>query len=167
MTKASEKIATFIKLQEAFVPKAYTPLAGDKLTYGYGFTTKPDGSLVTKDCVITEAEASAFLQKLLNDIAKKLIINPANRPQNEIDAVISLCYNIGTAKFLSSGTGQKFAKGEDISDRFIMWNQFQGKPNKGLSARRLKETRIYVEGNYDINLNQDEKQVLIDLGFKI
>ena len=147
---ASDKIKKFMQKQEGFRANAYKPLPTDRPTIGYGNTYYADGSAVEMGDVIDEPSAAKLFNIKVDNLAKLLstITNP-NCTQNQFDAVLSLCYNIGLPAFKNSETGALFKEGKNISDRFILWNKSGGQTVIGLSARRIKEREIYEHNVYD------------------
>lgn len=98
---------------------------GDELTIGYGCTHWFDGSEVAihhrlKD----EAEAVALLKHNLPEY-ERAVIKGAERPmtQNQFDAFVSRCFNIGTGAFSTSSALRSFNEGrfEDAASDFGMW----------------------------------------------
>ena len=70
------------------------------------------------------------------------ITSPTN--QNQFDALVSLCYNIGVAGFLNSSIFKKVnANPNDpsINEAFKMWKNAGGKPI--LLNRRIREANLY------------------------
>ena len=144
----SNDILGFLKLQESFKDKAYKPLPDDKWTIGFGFTHMLDKPIKEGD-VITYQDASQCLMFLAVNVAKQ--INAAgipNIPQRQFDAVLSLVYNIGIGNFTPSTTAKMYYAGQNISERFVKWNLFQGKPCQGLTNRRIREKNVYDNGIY-------------------
>ena len=67
--------------------------------------------------------------------------------QNEFDALVCLCYNIGTGNFVSS-TLVKMLKADepksDIAAQFLRWNKAGGKELAGLTRRRNAEAELFL-----------------------
>lgn len=95
--KTSPLGINFLKSREVFVPNAYLPTPNDKWTYGYGATTKADGTPVKKGDSITEEEADALLalQLVSRENAVDSRISVALTP-GKFDCLVSLVYNAGT-----------------------------------------------------------------------
>jgi len=147
--KPSLEIISFIETKEGCKLTAYKPLPTDRPTIGYGSTFYKDGSPVCLGDTIIQEEADELFSVKLNEFARRLSFHtPPNCTQQQFDAVLSLCYNIGMAAFLNSETGTLFSNGKDIAFKFGQWNKSGGKVVQGLIKRREEERRIYVEGIY-------------------
>jgi len=152
--KLSATGLALIKKEEAFMARRYLCAAG-KPTIGYGHVILPAEARYNT-ATLTEAEASALLQA---DVDKKYGAHVAKSltravTQNQFDAMVSLCFNIGTAGFSKSsvlrlanvGTTDKVA----VTAAFGAWNKVtnpktkQLEPNKGLTLRRAREAALYL-----------------------
>ena len=69
--------------------------------------------------------------------------------QKEFDAMVDLCYNIGTHNFETSTLVKKFNKGDKqgAADEFPKWNKANGKVMKGLQRRRWAERVVFLGGD--------------------
>ena len=90
----------------------------------------------------TEAEAVKLLVKDLSGFVAK--VNKYNRKygfsQNEFDALVSFCYNVGNIDGLTkNGTRTK----AQIADKFLAYSYSGGKFIKGLYNRRVKERNLF------------------------
>lgn len=128
-----------IKSFEGFSRVACKALPSEKyLTIGYGHYGKD----VKPNQTITEAEAVKLLVKDLSGFVKK--VNKYNRKygftQNEFDALVSFCYNVGNIDGLTkNGTRTK----AQIADKFLAYSYSGGKFIKGLYNRRVKERNLF------------------------
>ena len=128
-----------IKSFEGFSRVACKALPSEKyLTIGYGHYGKD----VKPNQTITEAEAVKLLVKDLSGFVKK--VNKYNRKygftQNEFDALVSFCYNVGNIDGLTkNGTRTK----AQIADKFLAYSYSSGKFIKGLYNRRVKERNLF------------------------
>lgn len=128
-----------IKSFEGFSRVACKALPTEKyLTIGYGHYGKD----VKPNQTITEAEAVKLLVKDLSGFVKK--VNKYNRKygftQNEFDALVSFCYNVGNIDGLTkNGTRTK----AQIADKFLAYSYSGGKFIKGLYNRRVKERKLF------------------------
>lgn len=128
-----------IKSFEGFSRVACKALPTEKyLTIGYGHYGKD----VKSNQTITETEAVKLLVKDLSGFVKK--VNKYNRKygftQNEFDALVSFCYNVGNIDGLTkNGTRTK----AQIADKFLAYSYSGGKFIKGLYNRRLKERNLF------------------------
>jgi lysozyme len=152
----SEKGLKLIKKEEAFAPRLYHCPAG-KPTIGYGHVVQAnEPRLLDAGRVLTEAEASALL---LQDVSKKYGAHVAKRltrpvTQNQFDALVSFCFNVGTGGFDQSSVLRLANAGststEGICQAFGLWNKFTnpktGKKevSNGLTVRRAREAALYL-----------------------
>lgn len=126
-----------IALFESYTDRAVIPVPGDKPTVGFGTT---DG--VKMGDTITPPRA---LVRLLNDANKfeSAVKRCAPVPmyQYEFDAYVSLTYNIGETAFCNSTLAKylKAGKYEEACKEILKWDNFQGKPLRGLTIRREAE----------------------------
>jgi lysozyme len=139
--EASKNCFDLIKEFEGLRLKAYKCQAG-KWTIGYGHT---DG--VKKGDSITKEEADFLLEC---DIRKfeRCVDFSINVPldQNEFDALVSFCFNIGRGAFKKS-TLRKHLNNlfyDLAAEEFAKWNKVKGSPNKGLTNRRKKEKALFL-----------------------
>lgn len=110
-------------------------------TIGYGCTKS-----VLMGMVWTEAEADAKLrEEIAGHEATVLRLVTVEINQNQFDALVSFDYNTGA---LGTSTILKRLNDGDIdraAKAFAMWNKFNGKPSKGLTARRASEAAMFLE----------------------
>ena len=118
-------------------------------TIGWGNTYYPDGKKVTlNDKPISEIEATELLsyvsQKDFGDKILQLVKVPLN--QNQFDALVSICYNIGMGNFSKSTLLKKINQGDfkGASLEFEKWNKSGGIVLAGLVKRRLKEKVLFI-----------------------
>lgn len=128
---------TFLKNYEKFRPTAYLPTPRDKWTCGWGHTIG-----VTATTVCTQAQAQEWLQDDVADAALtvcKLVTQPLN--QNQFDALVSLCFNIGDHNFAGSGLLRFVNKADwtDAANDFVNWDKQAGVVLGGLKNRREAE----------------------------
>ena len=128
-----------IKSFEGFSRVACKALPTEKyLTIGYGHYGKD----VKPNQTITESEAVKLLVKDLSGFVAK--VNKYNRKygftQNEFDALVSFCYNVGNIDGLTkNGTRTK----AQIADKFLAYSYSGGNYVKGLYNRRMKEQALF------------------------
>jgi len=147
ITKASDKGIDLIKSFEGFSSKPY--LCPAKIpTIGYGATFYPDGKKVTmKDSPITEEKGVELLKSMLvkfEQYVDSYCIDSIN--QNQFDALVSFCYNLGPANLKSSTLLKKVNKDPNdptIEAEFMKWVKAGGKTLKGLVRRREAEAKLY------------------------
>lgn len=124
-------------------------------TIGYGHVIQP-GEERYNTATLTEAQASALLQQ---DVDKQYGAHVAKRvhrdvTQNQFDALVSLCYNIGTGGFNQSSVlalANAGTTSPDVIKRaFGLWNKVTDPQTKvkrvsaGLTARRAREAALYL-----------------------
>lgn len=139
----------FLKREEGLRLKPY--LCSAKVpTIGIGSTFYENGVKVTlKDAPITEARAMQLAEHTANEFAKKLNVT-VPLTENQVTAVISLAYNIGTAAFNGS-TALKRINAKDtaanIKAAFMMWDKetVNGvkRSNPSLLNRRIREADLF------------------------
>jgi lysozyme len=149
----SDEGKQLIKSFEGLRLEAYQCSAG-VWTIGYGHTgalsrIDGDNGKVRQGDTITRAQADFYFD---GDTAKfEAAVNAAAIPnlnQNQFDALVSLCYNIGEAAFNGS-TLLRLAKvnAQDGRIRYelLRWASASGRPNEGLRKRREKEAELYFK----------------------
>jgi lysozyme len=122
---------------EGYRDHAYIPVAGDVPTIGFGTTENVKmGDKVT----VTQALNRAMIdvQKFEGAI-KSCVKVPLH--QYEYDAYTSLAYNIGSSAFCRSTLVRMLnqERYDEACKQILRWDNFQGKPLRGLTIRREKE----------------------------
>ena len=140
--KTSKKGIELIKKYEGLKLKAYKCPAG-VWTIGYGHTKN-----VKQGDTITEKQAEILLIYDLNDFEnciKKNVRIPLS--QNQFDALVSLCFNIGCGNFLKSTLLKKLNEGKiaEAAKEFLKWNKADGKELAGLTKRRQEEMELFLK----------------------
>ena len=131
-----------LKRLEGFRGTAYVPVPGDRVTIGYGFT---DG--VRPGDKMTRAEADARLIEELRPYEMAVWQGCTREPnQNEFDAMVLLCFNIGPAGFRRSTVLRAHNRGDHqaAARAFGLWNKSGGKVYAGLTKRRAEESALYL-----------------------
>lgn len=138
-----------IKSFEGFRSAPYKCPAGVP-TIGYGATFYPNGKKVTMaDRSITEHEATDLLRNTLENFEKYVdsyCRDDVN--QNQFDALVSFCYNLGPANLKASTLLKKVnanPNDETIRAEFMKWVKAGGKTLKGLVRRREAEANLYFK----------------------
>ena len=115
-----------IAISEGYEEQAYVPTKGDKVTIGFGTTTRPDGSPVQMGDRTTPVEA---LQRKQRDLVKfegalkQCVRVPLH--QAEYDVYEHHAYNIGSGAFCAS-TIVKRLNAQDYAgacDAILMWRR--------------------------------------------
>jgi len=140
--KTSKKGIELIKKYEGLKLKAYKCPAG-VWTIGYGHTKN-----VKQGDVITEVQAEILLIYDLNDFEnciKKNVRIPLT--QNQFDALVSFCFNVGCGNFLKSTLLKKLNEGKiaEAAKEFLKWNKAGGKELAGLTKRRQEEMELFLK----------------------
>lgn len=138
-----------IKTFEGFRSAPYKCPAGIP-TIGYGATFYTSGTRVTmSDRPITESEAISLLRYVLVSFEKYVDSYCVDTiTQNQFDALVSFCYNLGPANLKSSTLIKKVnANPNDptIRDEFMKWTRGGGEVLPGLVRRRKAEADLYFK----------------------
>jgi lysozyme len=136
-----------IKLFEGLRLKPY--LCSAKVpTIAYGSTFYENNKKVLmSDPPITKQRAEELLQLNADRFARK-VMNLVKKPitQNQLNALTSFAYNVGSGALASSTLLKKVnVNPNDITIRneFLRWNKANGVALKGLTNRRIKEADLY------------------------
>lgn len=140
--RTSQKGIDLIKQLEGCRLHAYKPVPTEQYwTIGYGHY----GPDVSANMVINQAQAEALLRE---DLVK--FENNVNKydgkyhwTQNELDALVSFAYNLGSIdRLTANGTRSK----ADIADKMLLYNIAGGKVLAGLTRRREAERELFLDG---------------------
>jgi lysozyme len=143
--KTSFNGINLIKQFEGLKLKAYQDVVG-VWTIGYG-TTRISGCPVVSTNYCTEEQATDYLQNDLVEIEatiNKCVTVPIN--QNQFDALVDFCYNLGTPAFKKSTLLKQLNSGciDCAANQFLLWNKAGGKPVAGLTKRRAAESKLFL-----------------------
>ena len=145
--KISERGLNLIKEFEGCKLSAYQCPAGI-WTIGIGSTHYGDGTPVTKGRTLpTEKAAIALLAATIGQFEKAVNAMNVELTQNEFDALVCLCYNIGAGNFLKSTLVKMLKAGDnkaEIAQQFLRWDKAGGKPLAGLTRRRNAEAELFL-----------------------
>lgn len=145
-----------IVAHEGYTSTATRPLTGDKVTIGFGTTTRPDGSPVQMGDKTTPPAA---LARAMADVSRfegalrQCVTVPLH--QHEYDAYVSLAYNIGDTAFCRSTLVRRLNQYDYAAAcaEILRWRHFQGRdcadPKagcSGLAKRRDDEYRKCLGG---------------------
>jgi lysozyme len=149
ITKISKEGVELIKRFEGFSGKPYKCPAGI-ITIGYGATFYPNGTKVAMtDKVITEQEGTDLLKSMLIKFEQYVDSYCVDTlTQNQFDALVSFCYNVGPVNLKNSTLIKKVNKNPNdptIKDEFLKWVKANGKTLKGLVTRRTAEFELYFK----------------------
>ena len=131
-----------IVMHEGYSDTAIIPVPGDVPTIGFG-TTKG----VKMGDTITPPKA---LQRAFSDVQKfesalkQCVKAPLH--QYELDAFLSLSYNIGSNAFCNSTLVKKLNNQdyEGACKEILRWDHYKGKPLRGLTIRRQAEYKTCI-----------------------
>lgn len=147
ITRISKKGIDLIKKYEGFRSKPYLCPANVP-TIGFGATFYPDGRKVKlTDEPVNEVIAEVILKKQLEKFEQYVDSYSTDKlNQNQFDALVSFCFNLGPANLKASTLLKKVnANPNDptIKDEFMKWVKAGGKTLKGLVSRRAEEASLY------------------------
>ncbi len=145
--KLNKEGYNLIKLFEGLRLKPY--LCSAKVpTIGYGSTFYENNKKVEmSDPPITKERAEELLQLSADRFARK-VMNLVKKPitQNQLNALTSFAYNLGSGALASSTLLKKVNINPNdvtIRNEFLRWNKANGVALKGLTNRRIKEADLY------------------------
>lgn len=136
----------FLAKEEGIMLKPYRDSVGIP-TIGIGCTFYPDGRRVTmKDKPLKNVQAAWDLFDAVNSNFLFTVYSTTRNDinQNQFNALLSLCYNIGPVGFKGSTVLKLVNKNPNdkkIADAFRMWKNAGGKPI--LLGRRNREAKMY------------------------
>jgi lysozyme len=147
ITKIASKGLDLIKSFEGLKLKPYL-CSANVPTIGYGNTFYENKAKVTlKDSAITEQRAVELLAWSLKGFEQYVDSYCVDTiTQNQFDALVSFCYNLGPANLKSSTLLKKVnANPNDptIRAEFLKWNKAGGRALTGLTRRRTAEADLY------------------------
>ncbi|MBD2386897.1 glycoside hydrolase family protein [Cylindrospermum sp. FACHB-282] len=120
-------------------------------TIGYGTIQYPNGKKVRLGDQITEQQAKAYLKDECDQKAEEVskLVSGISLNQNQFDALVSFCYNLGTGA-LAESTLLKKLKANDFvgaASEFERWNKAIVNGEKvvfaGLTNRRKDERTLF------------------------
>jgi lysozyme len=118
-------------------------------TIGIGSTRYADGSPVKANQALPNEEAALMLlTKTVAAYEHTVDTVGVELTQNEYDALVSLCYNIGSGNFVSSTLVKMLKAGEpksEVAKQFLRWDKAGGKPLAGLTRRRNAEAELFLK----------------------
>ena len=111
-------------------------------TIGYGHT----GADVTPGLIVTQEQATVLL---VADVAWAVTcVNSSVRVainQNQFDAMVDFCFNLGCAAFQQSLLLRMVNGGDydGAAKQFVCWNKADGRVLAGLTSRRKAEAELF------------------------
>lgn len=141
--KFSDNGFSLLKEFEGCLLKAYKDVGG-VWTIGYG-ATGPD---VYEGLVITQEQADTWLRQDVSHF-EKAVTNfvTVKLNQNEFDALVCFCFNIGESAFKQSTLLRLLNGGNDrtvVASEFLKWCKVDGKVIEGLKRRREREKSLFL-----------------------
>jgi len=147
VNRISQKGLNLIIQFEGLKLKPYLCPAGVP-TISIGCTYYPDGTKVRMtDPEITKEMALIIFRNVLEHYEQSVdSFCRDDINQNQFDALVSLCYNIGAGALKNSTLLKKVnlnPNNKTIRDSFLVWNKSGGKVLQGLTNRRNAEADLY------------------------
>jgi len=136
----------FLHNEEGLKLNAYKDQIG-KWTIAFGNTYMLDGSPVKEGDKLTMVQANQLFAVKIKDY--EVAVNKGVKvplTQNQFNALVSLCYNIGTTAFSNSTLLKKInskVSAEEIQAQFNLWKKGGGKVLPVLVNRRKREFALY------------------------
>ena len=175
--EVSDNAIEIIKEFEGFRLNAYIDPVGIP-TIGYGTIRYPDGKRVRMGDSVSQAEAEGFLKFDCEGVAADLTaaVQGIALNQNQFDALVSFCYNLGLGAFQGSTLLRKLKQNEFVAAaaEFDRWNK--GTVNgvkqelEGLIKRRAKERKLFEEAGTAAVVERekpsDQERVTLLTGFR-
>lgn len=146
MAHVTNKCIKLVKKFEGLYKKAYRDEVG-VWTIGYGITNADKsitGATIKAGLVISEKTADNWLERSLNSKYLQKVMKydkKYNWNQNEIDALISFAYNIGSIDGLTANGTRSRAT---IAAKILEYNKAGGKVYRGLTRRRKAERKLFL-----------------------
>lgn len=137
-----------LKRFEGFAASPYADHKGQSIGFGHLIKAGEDFLLGAS---ITEEQASELLA---GDVAwAERAVSAAvsvDLTQEQFDALVSLCFNIGETAFKRSTLVKRLNEGDysAAADQFARWNRASGEVNAALSQRRAREETLFAAGAY-------------------
>ena len=146
MKKISNKCLDLVKEFEGCRLTAYRDEVG-VWTIGYGITNADrsiTGKSIHKGMKISKETAEKWLSKALAKKYLPLVLKYDKQydfNQNEIDALVSFAYNIGSIKQLTANGTRSRAT---IASKMLQYNKAGGRVYNGLARRRKAERTLFL-----------------------
>lgn len=146
MAHVTNKCIKLVKKFEGLYKKAYRDEVG-VWTIGYGITNADKsitGATIKAGLVISEKTADNWLERSLNSKYLQKVMKydkKYNWNQNEIDALVSFAYNIGSIDGLTANGTRSRAT---IAAKILEYNKAGGKVYRGLTRRRKAERKLFL-----------------------
>lgn len=158
MASVSKTGINLIKHFEGCRLEAYQDEVG-VWTIGWGITNSDKsitGTIIKKGLRISEATAEKWLEESLNKKYLPLVMKYDTRydwNQNEIDALVSFAYNIGSIDQLTANGSRSR---ETIASKMLEYNKAGGTVYNGLVRRRKAEQELFLEEVKEVETEKKE-----------
>jgi len=118
----------------------------NNITIGYGWTKPIDGRPLTMGMTITQSKAESLLREGLKSYEAKVNKYTAkyNWNQNQFDALVSFCYNIGNIDGLTANGARSIS---EVAAKITSYNKAGGKVLPGLTNRRNAEKQLFLSAS--------------------
>lgn len=122
----------------------------EPITIGYGTTYYEDSTKVklSDNSITIERAKELLLNNLVNYERAVSKFTRHDLTQNQFDALVSFCYNVGQ-NALKNSTLLRLVNANpnnpSIKQEFLKWNKAAGKVMKGLTKRRNAEAELYFK----------------------
>lgn len=130
-----------IAAHEGFVERAYRDIVG-VWTIGFGTTknVKPGDTITVQKALERKLDDVRTFHKQIDSCVKVPL------SQNELDAYLSLAYNIGSSAFCRSTLVRLLNEGDykGACKQILRWNRAGGKVVRGLTIRREQEYKTCI-----------------------
>ena len=146
MKKISKNCLDLVKEFEGCRLTAYRDEVG-VWTIGYGITNSDKsitGTTIKRGLKISKETAEKWLEESLNKKYLPLVLKydeQYNWNQNELDALVSFAYNIGSITQL---TAKGTRSNKTIAAKLLEYNKAGGKVYRGLTRRRKAEQKLFT-----------------------
>lgn len=147
--QCSEALVSALKHFEGLRLEAYK-CAGGVWTIGYGHTSAAESGIyaVKQHDRITEEWADELLRYDIKAVERQVLQLGVCYKQGQLDALVSLAFNIGFPRLLKSTLLRRIKQHETadiIQKEWKRWNRAGGKVLPGLQKRRQWESLRYFE----------------------
>lgn len=145
----SKRCLDLVKSEEGCRLHAYKDQVGI-WTIGYGIIVNRSGDKVKEGDIITQEQADDLLgwQVGLKATGVNNLLGAYRVNQNQFDALVDFCYNLGIGALEKSTLLRKLkvdVNDPTIRDEFARWNKAGGKVLDDLVRRRKREADLYFE----------------------
>jgi GH24 family phage-related lysozyme (muramidase) len=137
-------IVEFERLENEAYPDPAT--GGEPWTIGIGHTSAAGDPQVYPGLYVTDDEAYEIFARDVGQYEDAVNKNcPGPTTQNQFNAMVSLCYNIGPGNFDGSSVARYHNEQNypQAAESFLLWNKANGVVMAGLTRRREAEKLLY------------------------